>query len=434
MLKIKYITHACLLINFNGINILTDPWLVGPSWGGNIWHFPKNKIKINDLPDPDIIFISHGHDDHLHKQTIESMPNKWIKNSLIVVPNYNEQWWYEELKKYKFKNIKYLKDGEDFLFNDNLSFKLYINDCGETDASLIIKDRKNSIFLQTDNIMSEKLIKKINTENSKIDFAFVMPFMTGVYPAFYRMSPELVEKGAFIKKNKSLEYSKNLINHLNPKYVVPYACDIAYMGENYYANFVMKHDKLEFKNFLIKSKIKSKIKIMSPNDKILFNAYKAKFSLSKYEYSIKQFNKFHYENIDDYEKQMNIEKQYTSPSLEKLHDILSKTLKKFFKKNKININLKVKFILIDNGKFYKNNFLIMEFKNKNLFIKKVKNDQLSDLVIKLEAFRLRRMIKGDYPMQFLTFHNGGYHCTRKELGLSLNEKKFWDWISFFSFN
>ena len=41
MLKIKYITHACLYIEIDNIKILVDPWLKGPSWGGNIWHFPK---------------------------------------------------------------------------------------------------------------------------------------------------------------------------------------------------------------------------------------------------------------------------------------------------------------------------------------------------------------------------------------------------------
>lgn len=433
MIKIKYITHASLFIDFNGLKILTDPWLKGPSWGGNIWHFPKNKIKLSDLPDPDIIFISHGHDDHLHKETLDDMPSKWKKNALLVVPDYNQNWWLEEIKKYKFKNLKFLADKKQFKLKKNIFFKVYLNDIGETDSSLIIKDNKNSIFLQTDNIMSKNLVKNISKENPKIDIAFIMPFMTGVYPAFYRMRPDLIEKGATIKKKKSLEYSKNLIKNLNPKYTVPYACDIGYMGENYYANFVMQHNKLDFKNCLKKFKIKSKVKIMNPNNQIWIYNNKIRFNLTKYSYSIQQFNKFHYENIDDYEKQMSIEKQYSSPALNKLYEILINSLKQFYKRNKIHLVYKVKFIIIDDNKFENKNYIIANFKKNFLQLKKVKNDQPSDLIVKLEAFRLRRMIKGDYPMQFLTFHNGGYHCTRKEVGLTNNEKKFWDWISFFSF-
>ena len=60
MLKIKYITHACLYITINKIKILVDPWLNGPSWGGNIWHFPKNLIQIKNLKKPDIIFFLMG--------------------------------------------------------------------------------------------------------------------------------------------------------------------------------------------------------------------------------------------------------------------------------------------------------------------------------------------------------------------------------------
>ena len=33
-MKITYLTHASLLIEAGGKRILTDPWLVGPSWGG----------------------------------------------------------------------------------------------------------------------------------------------------------------------------------------------------------------------------------------------------------------------------------------------------------------------------------------------------------------------------------------------------------------
>ena len=35
-MKITYITHASVLVEVNGLKIITDPWLVGPSWGGEL--------------------------------------------------------------------------------------------------------------------------------------------------------------------------------------------------------------------------------------------------------------------------------------------------------------------------------------------------------------------------------------------------------------
>ena len=50
MIKITYITHACLLVKVKDVNIITDPWLLGPSWGNSLWHFPPNKINLKLLP------------------------------------------------------------------------------------------------------------------------------------------------------------------------------------------------------------------------------------------------------------------------------------------------------------------------------------------------------------------------------------------------
>ena len=53
-MKITYITHACLLVEIGKLKILTDPWLVGPCWGGTLWHYPTHNYTPKNLPKPDI--------------------------------------------------------------------------------------------------------------------------------------------------------------------------------------------------------------------------------------------------------------------------------------------------------------------------------------------------------------------------------------------
>ena len=103
-MKIKYLTHACLLIEIKGVKILTDPWLIGPCWGGSLWHYPTHSFTPKNLPKPDIIFFSHGHDDHFHEETIKNFPISW-KNSLILAPNFNKMWW-EKMISNKFSNCR----------------------------------------------------------------------------------------------------------------------------------------------------------------------------------------------------------------------------------------------------------------------------------------------------------------------------------------
>jgi L-ascorbate metabolism protein UlaG (beta-lactamase superfamily) len=67
-LRITYINHSTLLIQMDGINILTDPiWSerAGPvSWLGTK-RVRAPGVRLDDLPDIDIILFSHDHYDHL---------------------------------------------------------------------------------------------------------------------------------------------------------------------------------------------------------------------------------------------------------------------------------------------------------------------------------------------------------------------------------
>ena len=45
----------------------------------------------------------------------------------------------------------------------------------------------------------------------------MMPYLTGIFPAFYKMKKEEMVKLGKIKKGKSLNYSYNLIKNLKTK-------------------------------------------------------------------------------------------------------------------------------------------------------------------------------------------------------------------------
>ena len=132
-MKITYLTHASVFINIDGIKILTDPWLIGPCWGGELWHYPPHNYSPKNLPKPDIIFFSHGHDDHTHEPTIKKFPKKWF-SSTVIAPKFNEPWWENYLNK-KFKNIKFFDHNQIKKIN-NIDFQIFKNDLGDFDSSL----------------------------------------------------------------------------------------------------------------------------------------------------------------------------------------------------------------------------------------------------------------------------------------------------------
>jgi L-ascorbate metabolism protein UlaG (beta-lactamase superfamily) len=422
-MKISYITHACILIQIGKINILTDPWLCGPCWGGSLWHYPQHKFTPRNLPTPDVIFFSHGHDDHYHKETIDAFPKSW-KKSLIIAPKFNEEWWENELST-KFKKIKFFKHNETFKYNDSVSLQVFKNDLGEYDSSLKISSVEGNIFLQTDNLFSNKEAKRI-ARLGKIDFLFALPYLTGVYPGFYKMDPKKLIEESKKKSNNSLQKCLKTIKLLNPKYTIPYACDVGYLGENFHVNFIHSNNKLELVKISKKIQNLSEIKLLSPGDYIHYKDSKIfNEKISKYSFNKAKLIKFFNENNNKYLKFKKKEVRLSNKT--KLDAI-----KVFYEKLKNNLPKKLKTKFIVKIRVYQNTqlekIIIINLNKSQIFINENQKKIGFDLNIDIQKYKIANLIEKRYPMNFLTFHNGGYICERKNNKLSKPEIFFWNWI------
>ena len=112
-LNIIWLGHSTLLMQMHGMNILIDPVFsdyaspvsfVGPS------RYSEIPIEINELPNIDIVVITHDHYDHLDYNTIKEIDEKVDKYIVpLGIENHLEKWgvdgkkiinmaWWEEIK------------------------------------------------------------------------------------------------------------------------------------------------------------------------------------------------------------------------------------------------------------------------------------------------------------------------------------------------
>jgi L-ascorbate metabolism protein UlaG (beta-lactamase superfamily) len=81
---VTWVGHATVLVQTNGLNILTDP-----VWSRNAGPFglgPKRVaepgVRFEDLPPIDLVLVSHNHYDHLDKTTLERL---WQRDRPLIV-------------------------------------------------------------------------------------------------------------------------------------------------------------------------------------------------------------------------------------------------------------------------------------------------------------------------------------------------------------
>lgn len=77
---ISFAGHATVLIRYADRHIVCDPML--GNWVGGIKRAVMPGLSAADLHDVDLILISHGHADHLHRPTLARLP----RSATVVVP------------------------------------------------------------------------------------------------------------------------------------------------------------------------------------------------------------------------------------------------------------------------------------------------------------------------------------------------------------
>ncbi len=91
-IRASYVGHATVLLQVNGINILTDP--IWSKRASALWWFGPKRIidpgiKFENLPKIDLVLISHNHYDHMDRRTIRTLVKR--DNPKFIVPLGNDK-------------------------------------------------------------------------------------------------------------------------------------------------------------------------------------------------------------------------------------------------------------------------------------------------------------------------------------------------------
>jgi hypothetical protein len=109
-MRVDFVGHATLLVRLGSLSLLTDPWWSGPAYKGQWYPYPLPVPERYDLSGLDAIYISHAHEDHLHRQTLVDIL-KVAPRAMAVIPERYDTSMRDYLRRIGFRRISEVPSG-----------------------------------------------------------------------------------------------------------------------------------------------------------------------------------------------------------------------------------------------------------------------------------------------------------------------------------
>ncbi len=88
LMNVRWVGHATTLVEIDGVHVLTDPLLIGSPLRGMVRRRASGLVALEDVVAPDVVLISHAHQDHLHLPSLRLLP----EGTLLLVPEGAGRW------------------------------------------------------------------------------------------------------------------------------------------------------------------------------------------------------------------------------------------------------------------------------------------------------------------------------------------------------
>ena len=249
--QLRFITHASVMFEIDGVKLLTDPWFVGECLAGGWWlkHPPKaDAWKL--LEAADILYISHNHPDHLHAETLA----RARRDLTIIVPAFDTGSVAKPLRDMGFTNVVELETKRLYCVNDS-ELLLSILPTGDhrEDSALFITKGDFSTVLTVDCVGANQYVLPKDLTLLLSNFAGGASGWPLCYDVVGSMDvrAKIVTKG---RGNTLLEVMK-YVAATRPKTYMPYA---GYFNESAPRDHVIEHYNIKNTPQFVLDKVKAK--------------------------------------------------------------------------------------------------------------------------------------------------------------------------------
>jgi L-ascorbate metabolism protein UlaG (beta-lactamase superfamily) len=229
--RIRYFGHASVLIEFNGVSVLIDPFLsVRPSQGG------IERYSFQDLPPHiDYVLITHGHHDHFVFETLLRLRHKI---GCLVVPKcsgifYGDISLMLMARELGFNNIKEVEPLDSIpLPNGEITAVPFLGEHNDLPFAktgyLIRAEKKQILFAADSNCLDQRMYKNLCKDHGDVNVVFLGMECVGaplswVYGPLLPKLPDYKQCQSRRSKGSDSIAAMNLLEAVNSNQVYIYA-------------------------------------------------------------------------------------------------------------------------------------------------------------------------------------------------------------------
>jgi len=232
-MRITFIGHASLFLESRNISILTDPWWTGPCFGAQWWVYPEPFLQALDGRTPDYIYLSHGHNDHLHPGTLA----RFRGESKVLVSEHLDIAL--PLRKMGFDVLELPEKEVELSGGVKATIRPTIND----DTLLVVSDGKevcvnlNDALHATPTWVQDRFMNWLAHEHPVIDYLFCGYGTASHFPNCYDI-PGKDHYQTTVRRQHYFNSSwARIVQQLKPKFAFPFAADVVLLEKNlFWAN------------------------------------------------------------------------------------------------------------------------------------------------------------------------------------------------------
>lgn len=234
-MKITFIAHASILIETQGLKILSDPWWKGPCFGTQWWVYPGAYLDPIGGQSIDYIYISHGHHDHFHPGTLRTLPRQskvLVARGFDIVP---------AIRDLGFEVIE-VANGEERDLGSGV--KIRIEPTYHDDSLFAVTDGNQTCLNLNDALhaaptsVQDNFIERLKTFYPKgIDYVFCGYGIASHFPNCYAIPGKSPAASAGARQKYFNTRWARIMAGLEPRFGFPFAADVVFLENDlFWAN------------------------------------------------------------------------------------------------------------------------------------------------------------------------------------------------------